>query len=156
MTQDLLPRRIVVGLSGSLESFTALHRAVAEARRCGAEVLAVLAVAPPLHAADQIPLEVESAERQLTDLLESAFGSGGPEGVPFAATAVLGSPGLALTQIADRQGDLLIVGAPRRRLRFPGSSTARHCAARATCPVLVVPLPFVPAVPADPQISAAR
>jgi tRNA(Ile)-lysidine synthase TilS/MesJ len=36
-------RRIVVGVSGSLGSLAALHRAVDQARRTGAEVLAVLA-----------------------------------------------------------------------------------------------------------------
>lgn len=39
--------RVVVGLSGSLGSLTALHRAAAEARRTGAVLVAVLAWEPP-------------------------------------------------------------------------------------------------------------
>ncbi|MCB5167470.1 universal stress protein [Streptomyces bambusae] len=153
MTQDL-PRRIIVGLSGSLESFTALHRAVAEARRCGAEVLAVLAVPPTAHTPEQVVAERQLGERLLSSLLEDAFGAAAPPGVRFSAVSLLGGAGPVLTGVADREGDLLVVGAPRRRLRFPGTSTARHCAARATCPVLVVPLPFAAAVPAGPQTTA--
>ncbi|MGW2305461.1 universal stress protein [Streptomyces sp. NPDC001809] len=44
-------------------------------------------------------------------------------------------------EVADRVGDLLVIGAGRRdglrRLIFP--SVVRHCVAHAACPVLAVP-----------------
>ncbi|MFE9560031.1 universal stress protein [Streptomyces sp. NPDC006487] len=134
-------QRIVVGVSGSTGSITALHRAVGEARRCGAEVVAVLASAPTVHTADYILTERSVAEHLLDSVLDSAFGTGGrPTGVRFSALAALGGAGPVLTRVADREGDLLVVGSPRRRL-LPGFSTARYCATHATCPVLVVPVP---------------
>ncbi|MCX4781680.1 universal stress protein [Streptomyces sp. NBC_01264] len=135
--------RVIVGVSGSTGSITALHRAVSEARRLDAEVLAVLATTPDIHTADHIATERTMAERMLTSVLESAFGAGGrPPGVRFSALAALGGAGPVLTRIADRDDDLLIVGAPRRRI-LPGFSTARYCTTHATCPVLVVPLPVL-------------
>ncbi|MGP3690656.1 universal stress protein [Streptomyces sp. IBSNAI002] len=134
-------RRVVVGVSGSMGSVAALHRAVSEARRFDAEVLAVMATTPNVHAADHITVERTMAEGALASVLESAFGADGrPPGLRFHAFAALGSAGLVLTAAADRDDDLLVVGAPRRRL-LPGFSTARYLMAHATCPVLVVPLP---------------
>ncbi|MFI8106408.1 universal stress protein [Streptomyces sp. NPDC086023] len=136
-------RRVLVGVSGSLGGMTALHRAVSEARRFDAEVLAVMATSPAIHAVDQVEVERTMAERMLASLLESAFGTGGrPPGLRFTAFAALGGAGPVLTRMADRDGDLLVVGAPRRRL-LPGFSTARYCTTHATCPVLVVPVPVL-------------
>lgn len=49
----------------------------------------------------------------------------------------------ALVEYACRDGDLLVLGAPRRGRwrRLWGGSTVRGCLARAGCPVLVVPPP---------------
>ncbi|MET7389990.1 universal stress protein [Streptomyces sp. NPDC005529] len=141
-------RRVVVGVSGSPGSLAALHRAVYEARRGGADLLAVLAWEPPggtygyRRAICPPPVENlrQDAGRRLLDALGSAFGPDGPE-VPFQAVVVQGAAGPALVESAAGEGDLLVVGAggrgPLRRALFP--SVARYCLARAGCPVLAVP-----------------
>ncbi|MFD3420094.1 universal stress protein [Streptomyces decoyicus] len=141
-------RRIVAGVSGSLGSLTALHRAAAEARVDGAELWAVLAWEPPggeiSHRGGPCPAPMATwrrmANERLLTALEDVFGSAGPE-VPLKCLAIRGKPGDALLAAADRPDDLLVVGAGARgRLRravWP--SVARHCIARACCPVLTVP-----------------
>ncbi|MER8182319.1 universal stress protein [Kitasatospora sp. NPDC094015] len=157
-------RRIVVGVSGTLGSLTALHRAVAEAARTEAagtpaEVLAVLAWLPQggehgYRLAPCPPLLQhwrEVAVARLTEALEAAFGgpSGDhgpgvlrPGGVRLTAEAVRGDAGEVLVRTADRPGDLLVVGVGggllRRGLR---PSVAGYCVRRAGCPVLAVPRP---------------
>ncbi|MFF7210976.1 universal stress protein [Streptomyces sp. NPDC008238] len=145
---DARNHRVVVGVSGSLGSLTALHRAAAEARRTGAVLVTVLAWEPPggefaYRRSPFPPLLHEwqdRARRQLADAIGSAFG-GLPEGLPLRAVIVRGAAGWALTQVADRPDDLLVVGAgrrgPLRRLLRP--SVARHCLVHAGCPVLAVP-----------------
>ncbi|MFE2578619.1 universal stress protein [Streptomyces sp. NPDC059378] len=140
-------RRVVVGVSGSLGSLTALHRAVGEARRTGGELLAVLAWEPPggevahgrsMFSPPLADLRRDAAERLLA-ALGTAFGETGPA-VPFQGVVVRGTPGRALVETADRADDLLVIGAGSRgamRVLFP--SAARYCLAHATCPVLAVP-----------------
>ncbi|RSS79464.1 universal stress protein [Streptomyces sp. WAC06614] len=133
-------RRITVGLSGSLGSITALHRAVREARRCGAEVQVVHATSLSHYTVDFVGLELAAAEQSMNFMLESAFGTGGrPPGVRLTPRVLLGGAGPVLVHAADRDDELLVVGAPRRRLI--GRGAARYCMTHATCPVLVVPLP---------------
>lgn len=140
--------RVVVGVSGSLGSVTALRRAAALARRLGAELWPVLAWEPPGGdpAARRSPaagLLVEEwqrlAKQRLASVLEEIFGEDGP-GVPMHAVIVRGTPGRALVATADRDDDLLVVGAGRRGLQraFSGR-VSRHCLAHADCPVLAVP-----------------
>ncbi|MFF5018146.1 universal stress protein [Streptomyces sp. NPDC001165] len=140
--------RVVVGVSGSLGSVTALRRAAALARRLGAELWPVLAWEPPGGdpAARRSPaagLLVEEwqrlAKQRLASVLEEIFGEDGP-GVPMHAVIVRGTPGRALVATADRDDDVLVVGAGRRGLQraFSGRVT-RHCLAHADCPVLAVP-----------------
>ncbi|WEO98693.1 universal stress protein [Streptomyces sp. FXJ1.172] len=140
--------RVVVGVSGSLGSVTALRRATALARRLGAEVWPVLAWEPPGGdpAARRSPgagLLVEEWQRlagqRLAALLDEIFGGYSP-GVPIHAVVVRGSPGPALVATADRENDVLVVGAGRRGLQraFSGR-VSRHCLAHAVCPVLAVP-----------------
>ncbi|MFJ9867076.1 universal stress protein [Streptomyces sp. NPDC101165] len=140
--------RVVVGVSGSLGSVTALRRAAALARRLGAELWPVLAWEPPGGdpAARRSPaagLLVEEwqrlAKQRLASVLEEIFGEDGP-GVPMHAVIVRGTPGRALVVTADRDSDLLVVGAGRRGLQRAFSSrVSRHCLAHADCPVLAVP-----------------
>ncbi|MER5907836.1 universal stress protein [Streptomyces mirabilis] len=141
-------RRVVAGVSGSLGSLAALHRAAAEARRTDAELLVVLAWEPlggdlanrrsicPVPVADLR----QDAGRRLLAALDTAFGDTGP-GVPYQGLVVRGTPGRALVETADQGDDLLVVGVGcRGRLRralFP--SVARYCLAHAACPVLAVP-----------------
>ncbi|GGP33703.1 universal stress protein [Streptomyces melanogenes] len=140
--------RVVVGVSGTLGSLTALHRAAVEARRSGATLCAVLAWAAPGgelgHRDSATPDLLAHCRRiageQLLDALDRAFGPSGP-GVPLQGLVVRGRPGAALVEAAGGNGDLLVVGAGTRgRLqRMVRPSVARYCLAHATCPVLAVP-----------------
>ncbi|WP_051811966.1 universal stress protein [Kitasatospora sp. MBT63] len=142
-------RRIVVGVGGSLGSLAALHRAVAEAARTDAEVLAVLAWAPQggEHGYRLAPcppllsLWRDAAAHRLAQALDDAFG-GMPAGVRLTAEAVRGDTGGVLVRTADRAGDLLVVGAGGGLLhRGLRPSVTAYCVRRALCPVLTVPRP---------------
>ncbi|MFJ3791119.1 universal stress protein [Kitasatospora sp. NPDC090091] len=140
--------RIVVGVSGSLGSLAALHRAVAEARRTDAEVLAVHCWTPPggeigyRHCPCPPLLGVcrEAADARLRQALDEAFG-GGHAGVRLRCLVVRGESGRALVHSADRPGDLLVLGAGRRGAlaRVLRPSVTAYCVRHATCPVLTVP-----------------
>ncbi|WP_035804900.1 universal stress protein [Kitasatospora mediocidica] len=142
--------RVVVGVSGSLGSLAALHRAVAEARRTDAEVLAVLAwlpvggeyghrraPCPPLMAVWR-----EAAAARLNVALDDAFG-GAPTGVRLSTVLIRGDSGPALVQTADRDGDLLVVGSGSGSMLARGlrRSVSAYCVKHADCPVLAVPKP---------------
>lgn len=140
--------RVLVGVSGSPGSLTALCVAAGDARRRGAELWPVLAWEPPGGdpAARRSPaagLLVEDwqrlARQRLASVLEEIFGGDSP-GVPLHALVVRGAPGPALVATADREDDVLVVGAGRRGLQraFSGR-VSRHCLAHAVCPVLAVP-----------------
>ncbi|MFJ9818931.1 universal stress protein [Streptomyces sp. NPDC101151] len=140
--------RVVVGVSGSLGSVTALRRATALARRLGAELWPVLAWEPSggdpaarRSPAAGPPIEEwqRLAKQRLAHVLDEIFGEGGP-GVPMHAVVVRGAPGRALVAIADREDDFLVVGAGRRGLRGAISRrVSRHCLTHAVCLVLAVP-----------------
>ncbi|MFF2627826.1 universal stress protein [Kitasatospora griseola] len=141
--------RIVVGVSGSLGSLAAVHRAVAEARRLGGEVLAVHAWEPPSgefgHRRSPCPPLLsavrELAETTLAEAMAEAFGGTDP-GVPVTARLVRGRTAPALLAAADRPGDLLVLGPSGSWLhRGLRGSVPRACLRRAGCPVLVVPRP---------------
>ncbi|MFC8450094.1 universal stress protein [Kitasatospora sp. NPDC057223] len=144
--------RIVVGLSGSLGSLAALHRAVAEGRRTDAEVLAVLVWAPPggEFGYRRVPCPPlldacrEAAEARLGEALDEAFAGAAP-GVRLSAAVVRGDSGDALVRIAADPGDVLVVGAGsggwlHRGLR---PSVTAYCVRHAGCPVLAVPRPVL-------------
>ncbi|WP_330456588.1 universal stress protein [Streptomyces sp. NBC_00820] len=139
--------RVLVGVSGSLGSVTALRRAAALARSLRAELWPVLAWEPPggdpAARRSAVGLMAEEWQRQagqrLTAVLDEIFGEEGP-GVPLHGLVVRGSPGRALVAVADRENDLLVVGAGRRGLhRAFSGRVSRHCLAHAGCPVLAVP-----------------
>lgn len=141
--------RVVVGVSGSLGSLTALARAAEEARHRGAELWPVLAWEPPggelaVRRSPASALMVGNWERvareRLLTALDEVFGDRGP-GLPLRALIARGTPGRALVQTADREDDLLMVGAGRRGglRRALRPSVSRYCLAHAGCPVLAVP-----------------
>ncbi|MYW20954.1 universal stress protein [Streptomyces sp. SID161] len=141
--------RVLAGVSGSPGSLTALARAADEARRRGAELWPVLAWEPPAGdlAARRSPVASvmaceweQLAGERLLGALRTVFGGPGT-GLPGRALLVRGAPGPALVRTADRDDDVLVVGAGARgRLRralWP--SVGRYCLAHAGCPVLAVP-----------------
>jgi nucleotide-binding universal stress UspA family protein len=139
--------RAVVGVSGSPGSLAAPHRAVREARRTDAELLAVLAWEPPggelAHGRSMLAHPVADLRRAAADrllaVLDAAFGEASP-GIPFRGLVVQGTAGRALVETADRPDDLLVVGAvPRGPLRALFPSVTRYCVTHAACPVLTVP-----------------
>ncbi|MFE9453024.1 universal stress protein [Streptomyces sp. NPDC006739] len=140
--------RVIVGVSGSLGSVTALRRAATEAVRRRAELWPVLAWEPPGGdlAARRDPAAApllgdweRLAQQRLTAVLDEVFGEEGP-GVPMRARVVRGAPGRALVATAVREDDVLVVGAGRRRRHRPFSGrVAHHCLGHALCPVLAVP-----------------
>ncbi len=140
--------RVVVGVSGTLSSLTALHRAADEARRRDALLVPVLAWEPPggedfYRRSPCPPLLAETEHRavlRLDTALEQAFG-GFPPGLSTRAAVVRGPAGPALVAEACEPGDLLVLSAGRRtrlRVLLP-APVPRHCLRHATCPVYVVP-----------------
>ncbi|MFD4601166.1 universal stress protein [Streptomyces sp. NPDC058464] len=140
--------RVVVGVSGSLGSVTALCRAAAEARRREAELWPVLAWEPPGGelAARRSPVPPplvtewqQTARERLLDVLDQVFGDARPDLV-LHGTVVRATPGLALVETADREDDILVVGAGRRGWHRPFSGrVTRYCLTHAHCPVLAIP-----------------
>ncbi|MEU9138760.1 universal stress protein [Streptomyces sp. NPDC048404] len=141
--------RVVVGVGDSPGCLTVLGRAAEEARLRGAELWPVVAWEPPegdltarrFPATRVLVPEWERlAGERLMEALRDAFGDAGT-GLPGRALVVRGAPGPALVRVADRDGDLLVVGAggrgPLRRALWP--SVRRHCLAHAVCPVLAIP-----------------
>ncbi|MEV7319508.1 universal stress protein [Streptomyces sp. NPDC093970] len=154
-------RRVVVGVSGSLGSVTALCRAAAEARRLEAELWPVLAWEPPGGelAARRSPAPPalvgewqRLARERLLVVLDEVFGEATPAGVPLHGRVVRATPGLALVETADRDDDILVVGAGRRgwHRAFSGRVT-RYCLTHAHCPVLAIP-----PSPLEESLAAAR
>jgi nucleotide-binding universal stress UspA family protein len=140
--------RVVVGVSGSLRSLGALHRAVDEARRRDGELLAVLAWTPVVgedayRRGPCTPLLTtweNAAAARLERAFLDAFG-GYPNGVPLRLVTVRGEAGTALTELADRPDDLLVISTGRqgRLMRLFHGGVSRHCLAHAHCNVLAVP-----------------
>ncbi|GAA4815147.1 universal stress protein [Streptomyces ziwulingensis] len=141
--------RVVVGVSGSLGSLTALARAADEARCRGAELWPVLAWQPPggeltSRRSPGAPVLTEEWERlageRLLKALDDVLGPYRRE-VPVRALVARGAPGPALVALAREEGDVLVVGTGRRsrlhRALWP--STSRYCVAHAVRPVLAVP-----------------
>ncbi|MFD0270078.1 universal stress protein [Streptomyces sp. NPDC127106] len=159
--------KVVVGVSGSLGSLAALHRAAAEARTRKAELCAVLAWQLPggglggrSSCADPAPAQWRAAAAErLREVLDTAFGAGTPAGVTVAGWTVRATAGAALVDTARDPEDLLVVGAGSHGplLRLVRPSVARYCLAHAACPVLTVPpSPLVAAYDAAHRRNAWR
>ncbi|GAA3775505.1 universal stress protein [Streptomyces chiangmaiensis] len=153
--------RVVVGVSGTLGSLTALRRAAEEARCRGAELWPVLAWEPPggdlvsRHGPGttvMVDTWQDLARQRMLTALTDVFGQAGP-GLAMRALVARGAPGSALVEIADRESDVLVVGAGRRSLwhRACSRSVSRYCLSHAGCPVLAVP-----PSPLEAELAAAH
>jgi nucleotide-binding universal stress UspA family protein len=138
-------RRVIVGVQDSVAGLQALRRGVAEARLRGATVYLVRVEASagryPDAAVPATELAVWAIE-YVEQALAKALG-GIPRDVEVRSVALEGAAAAALVCFANREDDLLVVGDAQRSGigRLWSGRVARHCARRATCPVLVVPPP---------------
>ena len=147
------PARVVVGVTGSASSGAALRRAVDEARRNGSELVPVLVWQPPGGEAvyrtaptpDLVPVWKRHAEERLESAIAAAIGSF-PLDVHVEPMVVRAPTVWALTELADGQDDLLVLGAGSRHplARLLHGAVRRSAAARAKVPVLLVKAPAVP------------
>lgn len=153
-------QRIVVGVSGSLGSLTALHQAASEARERGAELRAVLAWQLPggglgsrtTLGADTFGECRAVAREELCAALDLAFAARRP-GVTLSGYTVRGEPGAVLVDAVRSADDLLVVGTGLRGRWFSGlrAPVARYCLTHAPCPVLAVP-----PNPLEAELAAVR
>ena len=148
--------RVVVGVDGTPGSLQALREAVQLCRDHFARLVPVLAWEPPggeMQARYRpVPaLAVEwqhAAERRLMTAFEEGLG-GLPLDLYCEPLVVRGQTGRVLVGVADREGDLLVVGAGRRgpMKRLTSSHIAQYCVAHARCCVVTVPPPPLAGAP---------
>lgn len=135
MGSDDAAGRVVVGVDRTASGLQALRRGIDEAGTRGAELHAVRAWAMARELGEEAVRTVIAA---FTDSVGQV-----PVEVVIRPVVVADAPGPALVGYANREDDLLVVGAghgPRWHRPF-GSRVVRHCLANAFCPVLVVPPP---------------
>ena len=143
---DSPERRVIVGVDGSAGSLRALRRGVAEARLRTARLVVVLAWSAPggEDLARRFPcggLEKPwqaAAARRLRGAWDSAVG-GIPADLVVRSLTVRGPAEQVLVRLADREDDLLIIGAGGRVRWTMRQSVTGYCTTHASCPVLVVP-----------------
>jgi len=147
--------RIIVGVDDSPGGLAALRWAVDRARSSHAELIAVRAWALglPRHGGrrrrgsrpQRIVVAFDGAEQRAAaaKVIRRAFHivSGGlPSGTAVRIETPEGDPGSALTALAGRDGDVLVVG--RRpghpAMRAVHGSVSRYCSTHSSCPVLVI------------------
>jgi len=142
---------VIAGACGSPGSLVALRYAEVLARAHDADFLPVLAWEPTgggraaqLRAGVDLVREVQDiACERLRETLSAVWGEV-PEDPRVQPHVERGPAGWVLVSIANRPGDVLVVGAGRRGtlvLRWACCRVARYCAARASCPVVLVPPP---------------
>lgn len=150
--------RIVVGYDGSDGGVRALEWAVAEAARRDGTVRAVTAwqwTQPDLGV--DIRAEHDRAAREAVEAAVAAV----RVQYPTVAVSVEVTPGAAADVLtrAAADADILVLGSHGHGRLFHAvlGSVAQECVRRATCPVVVVPVPRTAQVPAapEPPISTA-
>jgi nucleotide-binding universal stress UspA family protein len=142
--------RVIAGVSGSPGSLRALRCAEGMARARGAALIPVLAWVPPggdsadryQPSAQLRQLWHDAACQRLDDALAAAWGDIPPD-LTVIPHVERGPAGWVLVSIASQHGDLLVIGAGRRGwlARLLRCKVPRYCAARARCPVVLVPPP---------------
>lgn len=142
--------RVVIGASGSPGSLVALRYADVLARAHHAILVPVLAWEPPGgDRANQVPpsgylREVwhDLACQRLRDAILAVWGQM-PADPLIQPQVERGPAGWVLVSVARRPGDVLVIGAGRRGAlqRMAFCRVSRYCAARARCPVILVPPP---------------
>jgi nucleotide-binding universal stress UspA family protein len=141
---------VVTGASGSPGSLVALRYADVLARALHAILVPVLAWEPPGgDRADQVQpsghlrqVWQEQACQRLRDALITVWGEIPAD--PLVQPQVERGPaGWVLVSVARCPGDVLVIGAGRRGTlpRMVYCRVSRYCAARARCPVILVPPP---------------
>ncbi len=142
--------RVIAGTSGSPGSLAALRYADWLARAHGAVLVPVLAWRPPggdhgglLQPWGYLRAEWREAARQrMCEALETVWGEQ-PDDLMVRPQVEEGPAGWVLVSVARQPGDVLVIGAGRRGAlhRMTGRRVSRYCAARALCPVTLVPPP---------------
>ena len=135
---------VVVGVSPTSGSPTALHWAADEARRRGAELVALSAwrePRPPIAPGGRPPgvgldtdAVVAEAKGRLADQVRGALG----ESSGVRSEVVHGSTFRVLLQ-ASETADLLVLDAPSRLDLAEGPNLARRLIYAAECPVVIMP-----------------
>lgn len=150
--------RIIVGVDDSAGGLAALRWAVCRARSRHSQLLAVRAWALKLprhggrlirddrHRHVVVAFEGTVQRSAATAVIKRSFheASGGiPADVAVQIAIPEGDPGVVLTDLAGRDGDLLVVGTqpghPGRQAMH--GSVSGYCARHASCPVAVIPAP---------------
>jgi nucleotide-binding universal stress UspA family protein len=142
--------RLIVRTSGSPGSLQALRYGEVLARAHDAVLVPVIAWElpggdrgqriGPSHALGQACRDL--AGQQLRDALTAVWGE--VPGDPLVQPRIERGPaGWVLVNLAGRPGDVLVVGAGRRRglARLAFSRVSRYCLAHARCPVIAIPPP---------------
>jgi nucleotide-binding universal stress UspA family protein len=142
--------RLIVGVSGSPGSLCAVRFALQVARRTDVPVVAALAWVPPGGdlAERRFPnpelrrIWADAAGQRLTQALTAACG-GVPQDPDFNQVVIRGEPGPSLVELADSDGDLIVIGSGQRGAlsRIWHGRVSRYCLAHAACPVLAIPHP---------------
>jgi nucleotide-binding universal stress UspA family protein len=140
--------RVVVGVSGSAGSLTALRYAAGFACSQQATLMPVLAWTPPggdladrrFPCAELRAAWLRDAKERLDKAVDLAIG-GPPDWIGFEPRAVRGEAGQVLAGIAAEPGDVLVVGTGRHGWlrRLTACHVARYCVGHSRCPVLAVP-----------------
>ena len=137
--------KIVVGVDGSEASERALRWAASEARARGGAVQAITAWqwdgSGTFFVAATSPADEHNRARQILDETVAAV-AGDNTDVVIAGELVEDTPGRALSRAAAK-ADVLVLGSHgHSRLHHAVlGSVSEECVRRATCPVVVLPVP---------------
>jgi nucleotide-binding universal stress UspA family protein len=139
--------RVVVGVSGSPGSLQALRFAVGHARAFNATLVPVIAWEPPggdsanrrfpSYLADEW---ATAAEARLLNAFDEGLGALPPD-LPTQPLVIRGPAKRVMVAVAERDNDLLVVGAGHRGFlhRAWYGSVPRYVLAHAPCAVITVP-----------------